>query len=525
MLPDSLALLGLALGVLVLVGVALARRTGLPDPVVLVGVGLLATLLPGAPTTDLPPDLVFLVFLPPLLYRASFLTSPQQLRQHAAPLVLLAVGLVLATALLVAVVVAALVPGVGFTGGLVLGAIVAPTDPVAAGSVFARLGAPPRVVEIVEGESLVNDATALVLYAVAVQAVTSGPPSPPAALWQLLVAVVGGLVVGGVVAALVLRLRRDVRDVGLQLLLSLLTPYVAYVLADRVGASGVLAVVTTGVALGARSAGVFSPEVRLQSEAFWSLLDLLLNAVLFVLLGLEVRRVLADTPDLGVGPLLLYGAAVLAVVVVVRVTWQFVVPPPLYWLRERLGSRTRRSTAPERLVLGWTGMRGAISLAAALALPLDSGDGPFPARSLLVYLTVCVVLGTLVVQGLTLPLLLRRLGLSGDDAGVRAQREARLALADVALARLDELEARGEASSRGVAPLRQVWQQARTRATPDEESVSGGDDLVRLRLELAAAQGEELERRVREGQVPPDVARLLRQELDLQQVRLHGGSR
>lgn len=525
--PDSLALLGLALGVVVLLGVALARRTGLPDPVVLVGVGLAASFLPGAPTADLPPDLVFLVFLPPLVYRASFLTSPQTLRANAGALALLAVGLVVATAVAVALVVSWLVPGIGLAGGLVLGAVVAPTDPVASAGVFSRLGAPKRVVDLVESESLINDATALVLYAIAVEAVVSGPPSAVSALGQLALAVLGGLAIGAGVAWVVARLRRRVSDVGLQLLLSLLTPYVSYVLADHIGASGVLAVVATGVLLGARAEGVFGAEARLQSRAFWSLLDLLLNAVLFVLLGLEVRRVLAGTPRIGTGRLLLYAAAVVAVVVVVRVLWQFVVPPLAYLVRERLGSTSTRSSHAERLVLGWTGMRGAISLAAALALPLEAGDHPFPERALIIFLTVSVVLSTLVVQGLTLPLLLARLGLAGDghEANDQAEQQTRLALADIALARLDELEGAGEVTPADVAPLRQIWEQARRRATPEDNGTEGEVDLVWLRLELTRAQSEELERRRSQGEVPAEVVRLLRQELDLQQVRLSSPGR
>lgn len=525
MTPDDLALFGLALGVVVLLGVALARRTGLPDPVVLVAVGLLASSVPGVPAADLPPDLVFLVFLPPLLYRASFLTSPQTLRRNATALTLLAVGLVLVTAGTVAVVVAWLVPGVGLAGGLVLGAVVAPTDPVAAAGVFSRLGAPRRVVELIEGESLVNDASALVLYALAVEAVVSGPPSVLGALGALVLAVPGGLAVGVAVAAVVGLVRRRVSDVGLQLLLSVLTPYAAYVPADHVGASGVLAVVTAGVLLGA--GGGVGPQVRLQGTAFRSALDLLLNAVLFVLLGLEVRRVLEGAPELGAARLLGYAAAVVAVVVAVRLLWQFVVPPPVYRLRERFGSPAERSSAGERLVLGWTGMRGAISLAAALALPLEADGGPFPGRSLLVFLTVAVVLATLVLQGLTLPLLLTRLGLAGHGEQTHdvAEQEVRLALADVALSRLDELEGTGEVPAGGVAPLRQVWEQARSRAVPEDDGADDGVDLVQLRLDLAQRQGEELDRRASDGEVPEEVVRRLRRELDLQQVRLTGRER
>lgn len=525
MSPDSTALLGLALGVVVLLGVALSRRTGLPDPVVLVAAGAAASFASGAAVPDLPPDLVFLVFLPPLLYRASFLTHPTSLRANALGLVLLAVGLVVLTAVSVALVVAALVPQLGFSGGLVLGAVVAPTDPVAAAGVFSRLGAPTRVVELVEGESLVNDASALVLYTLAVQAVVSGPPTVGSALLLLVVAVAGGAAVGWVVARLVVLVRGRVHDTGLQLLMSLLTPYAAYLLADEVHASGVLAVVTTGVLLGARQEGLFGPEVRVQSTAFWSLLELVLNAVLFVLLGLEVRRVLDGAPRLGAPRLAAYAAAVIAVVVGTRLLWQLVVPAAVTRLQARTAGGADRWTTGERLVVGWTGMRGAISLAAALALPLTAGRGAFPGRALILYLTVCVVLATLVVQGLSLPLLLTRLGLagSGHESRGEAEQEARLALADVALSRLDELEAHEDVPRESVAPLRQVWEQSRDRLAPDAEDPAEEVDLVRLRLELAQLQSEEVERRLREGRIPPDVARELRHEIDLQQLRLSRG--
>ena len=505
----GLPLLGVGFVLVVLLGVALARRTGLPDPVVLVVAGLGASLLPGIPDLRLPPDVVFLVLLPPLLYRASFLTSPQTLRRHATPIALLAIGLVATTALAVATVLSLVVPGVGFGQGLLLGAIVAPTDPVAAAGVFERLGAPRRVVDLVEGEGLVNDATALVLYSVSLSALVSGSPSALSVVGRLIVAVVGGLGVGLVVGLLVLPLRARIADVGLQLLLSLATPYTAYVLADQAGASGVLAVVTAGVLVGSR--GRESAGVRLQVDAFWSLLDLLLNAVLFVLLGLQVRGVLHDVPDLGTGALVLYGASVLGVVVVLRVAWQFVIPPALYLLRSAAGRDAQRSTGFERLLIGWTGIRGAISLAAALALPLD-----LRGRSLLLYLTVVVVLGTLVLQGLTLPALVARADLTAqDDEHEEQEREARIAMADVALQRIDELERQGKLPDGGAEPIRQVWEHARARAGEGDDPQV---DLVRLRLDIARVQGEELERR--RPDLSPELARELRQELDLQQVRL-----
>ena len=520
--PDAIALLGLVLALLVLAGVALAARTTVPAPVILVAVGLAASFLPGAPETRLPPQLIFLVFLPPLVFRASFLTSPRQLRENATALALLSVGLVAATAFGIAAVVSALIPGVTFAEGLVLGAVVAPTDPVAASSVFARLGAPQRLVDLVEGESLINDATALVLYAIAVDAVVSGPPSPGSAVMTLLLSVGGGIGVGLAIGALVAFARRFVSDVGLQLLLSLITPFAAYIPAERIGGSGVLAVVTAGILLGSTRQGVFSPSARLQSGAFWSLLDLLLNAVLFVLLGLEIRQVIANAPNVGAAALAGYAALVVATVVVIRMVWQLVIPPLAYRVRVALGRDASPSSLPTRILLGWTGMRGAISLAAALALPLRAGARPFPDRSLLVFLTAAVVLVTLVVQGTSLPALLRRPFFDEQDDAEEEEIATRLALAEVALAHLDELEEQGGVPPGASGPVRELWQQVRQRilAEGDEAAAAPAVNLTELRLDIARVQGAELERRERAGHVRSDLARELRHELDLQEVRL-----
>lgn len=509
---DTASLLGVALGALVLLGTVLARRTGVPEPVALVLVGLAASLLPEATSIDVPPDLVLLVFLPPLLFRASFLTSPRTLRANLTPLALLSVGLVVATAFAVAAAVALVVPGLSFAEGLVLGAVVGPTDPVAAAAVFSRLGAPRRVTDLVEGEALVNDATALVLLGVAVQTVTDGAPGLADASATIALAVLGGVAIGVVVARVVMVVRGWLGDdVGVQLLLSLLTPFLAYVPADHVHASGVLAVVTAGVVLGQGVDGVFSPATRLPGHAFWSLLELLLNAALFVLLGLQVRQVVGDIPDIGAGELALSSVVVVLVVLGLRLLWQVVVPPPIYWLRGRLGREQDRSSPSERFVVGWTGIRGAVSLAAALSVPLEVRGRP-----LILFLTVTVVLSTLLAQATTLPLVLRRLGLAGGDDLTGVEREARLALADVALARLDELEGHGDVPAGGVRPVRELWEHERQQVEPGEDPHV---DLTQVRLEVARSQGHELDRLRREG-LDPAVARALREQLDLQQARL-----
>lgn len=511
---SSVGLIGLALGVSVLLGTVLARRTGLPDPVALVVVGILASLVPDAPQIDLPPDLVFLVFLPPLVYRASFLTDPRSLRRLAAPLALLAVGLVIATAVVVAVLARLVVPGLPLREGLVLGAVLAPTDTVAPAAVFSRLGAPRRLVDVLEGESLINDATALVLYALAVQAVVQGPPGLGEIGLRLVLSVALGVAAGLVVGFAVLLLRRRIADTGLQLLLTLFTPYAAYVLAEQGEASGILAVVVAGVLLGSASGGTFTASVRLQGQAFWSLLELVLNAVLFVLLGLQVRRLL-DVDSTHRGQYLLAAAVLVPAVIALRLGWQFLVPPVVYAARAALGLPRDATTAQVRFLVGWGGMRGAISLAAALAIPRQVGSRP-----LALFVTVVAVLVTLVVQGTTLPLLLQRLGQTEDDELVALERRARLALADVALARIEELEACGELAPGAGQPVRTLWQQTRARLLQDAPGPEGQVDLVALRLDIARVQAGELDRLRREEHLPAELVRELRTELDLQRVRL-----
>jgi monovalent cation/hydrogen antiporter len=389
----------------------LAGAVRVPYPIVLVLGGLVLGFVPGLPSAELPPELVLVLFLPPLLYQAAFFSSPRDLRADARAITLLAVGLVLVTICAVATVAQALVRGLPWAAAFALGAIVSPTDPLAATAIARRLGVPRRLVTVLEGESLVNDATALVAYRLAVAAVVAGSFTLWEAGLRFVGGAVGGVAIGLVVGWLFAEARRRIEDPVVEIVLSVVTGYAAYLPADRLGVSGVLAAVTAGLYVGWRAPELASPSTRLLGFSFWEVLVYLLNAVLFVLVGLQLHPILTGVSGSSAVVLVGQAALVAAVVIVVRVAWGFTVPYLVRVLDRRPGQRARRGGPRERLVVGWSGMRGAVSLAAALALPED-----FPQRNLIIFVTFGVILATLVLQGLSLPWLIRRLGLHRDDS-------------------------------------------------------------------------------------------------------------
>ena len=376
----------------------LARVVRVPYPILLVLGGLVIGFLPGMPDVELPPELVLVVFLPPLLYWAGFFSSPRDLRADARAISLSAVGLVLATTVAVAVVAHAVVDGMSWPAAFALGAIVSPTDPLAASAIGRRLGVPRRIITLLEGESLVNDATALVAYRIAVAAAVSGGFVVWEAGLRFVVTAVGGVAVGLLAGWLVAELRRRLDDPVVEIVVSLFTGYAAYLPAELLGVSGVLAAVTAGLYVGWRAPELASPSTRLLGFSFWEVLVYLANAVLFILVGLQLQPILDDLDGTAVAVLVAQGVLVSAVVIGARLGWVFSVPYLIRAIDRRPSQVMRRAGARERLVVGWSGMRGAVSLAAALALPLD-----FPLRNLILFLTFAVILATLVVQGLTLP--------------------------------------------------------------------------------------------------------------------------
>ncbi len=498
---------------------AVSRGLGVADPVVLVLGGLVLGFVPGAPSPDLDPDVVFFVFLPPLLYSAAFLATGPDLREHAISLGALAIGLVLATACAVAVVAHA-VAGLPWAVAFVLGAVLGPTDPVSATAVVQRLGAPRRIETLLEGEALINDGTGLTAYTVAVGVVGAGTFSLLSSAGTFVLVAAGGVAIGAVIAWAASLARQRATDANLDIALALLTAYAAYIVADRAGTSGVLAAVAAGLVAQRRSEARSAPAARLQSQGFWELVTFLLNGLLFLLVGLQFSAVVDGIENLDGVTLLGAALAVAATVIVLRMLWMLLATP--FVARAAAGEPLDRQTLRrEQFVLGWSGMRGALSLAAALAIPLETGGDAFPARSLVIFLTFTTILITLVPPALTLPALLRRLGLVQGDARRRESDEARRRLAHAALERLEGLAGDDQLSEGAVDRLRarhEVRLQRLESALDDEQSDRHGDEL-RARREVLEAQRRELHELRRQG-LPADTARELQRELDLEDSRL-----
>jgi monovalent cation/hydrogen antiporter len=499
----------------------LARLVRVPYPILLVLGGLVIGFLPGMPDVEMPPELVLVAFLPPLLYWGGFFSSPRDLRADARSISLAAVGLVLATTAAVAVAANAAVDGLGWAAAFALGAIVSPTDPLAATAIGRRLGVPRRLITVLEGESLVNDATALVTYRMAVAAVASGTFVAWQAGLRFVVGAAGGVAVGLAVGWVVAEVRRRLEDPVVEIVISVVTGYAAYLPAELLGVSGVLAAVTTGLYLGWRAPQLASASTRLLGFSFWEVLVYLANAVLFILVGLQLHPILGGLAGTSVATLVGQALLVSAVVVAARLGWVFSVPYLVRLLDRRPGQRARRIGARERLVLGWSGMRGAVSLAAALALPLD-----FPMRNLILFLTFAVILATLVVQGLTLPTLIRRLRFADDGAEAKEELQARLAAAHAALDRLDELAAADWTRDDTVERLHNLYEfrrrRLKERAGIWEDGGAQDQSLAYQRLvrELLVAQRQAIVRLRNQGEISNDVMHRIERELDLEDSRL-----
>jgi monovalent cation/hydrogen antiporter len=518
---DSLILLALLVAGAALL--AIAQIVKVPYPILLVLGGLAIGFVPGMPTIELSPDLVLVAFLPPLLYGAAFFTPLRELRANAGSISTLAVGLVLATTIAVAVVAHAVIPEMTWPTAFVLGAIVSPTDPTAATAIAQRLGLPRRLIAIIEGESLVNDGTALVVYRFAVVAVVTGSFSLASASANFVLNVAGGILVGLAAGIVIRKVRRRLNNPPVEITISLLSGFFAYLPAHALGLSGVLAAVTVGVYMGWYTPELTTSQTRLQGQAVWEIVFLVLNAVLFALVGLQLPTVLDElSAARSTGELIGYAALVTAVVVLVRFAW-VVVATYMPRMMRADGSPPWKGA----VVLSWSGMRGAVSLAAALALPLTTdADAPFPNRDLIVFLTFGVILGTLVLQGLTLPGLIRWLDLEDDGLAEKEEAKARIRAAEAAIERLDELIDEDWVNADTAERLRGLYgfRRDRFRSRFDPESDGAIEDqslsYQRLRRELLEAERQELRRLRLEGRIDDDVVRRVQRDLDLENERL-----
>jgi CPA1 family monovalent cation:H+ antiporter len=419
---EAIVLLLMAVVALVIV----ANKFAIPYPVLLVIGGLALSFVPVLPVIRLDPHLVFFIFLPPLLYPAALFTSWRDFRRNLRPILFFAIGLVLLTMTVVAWVAHSFIAGLPWAAAFSLGAIVSPPDAVVVEAVLKRLRVPARIEAILKGESLVNDATALVAYEFAVAAMVSGHFSLGEASWRFVFVGTGGIALGLLVGLCARWVQRHLNDPPVQITISLLTPFTAYFLAERADVSGVLATVAAGVYLGWHSTAL-PARTRLQAQYFWEMVAFLLNGFIFIVIGLQLPGILRALNSEPFSRLIGYGLLISGTVVLVRIVWVF---PGAYlprWL-----SRKWRESDPippwQQMALeAWAGMRGVVSLAAAFALPLALDNGqPFPGRSYILFLTFCVILTTLVFQGLTLPLLIRGLGIRDDGTIDNEERDARL---------------------------------------------------------------------------------------------------
>jgi len=519
-------LLGLLVGVGVLVVLAPVLR--IPYPILLVLGGLALAFVPGLPEFDLPPEVILLGFLPPLLYSSAFFTSVRDLRSNLRPVSLLAIGLVAATMAGVAVVAHWLVDDLTWPAAFVLGAVVSPTDPIAATSIGRRLGVPRRLITVIESESLVNDASALVFYRTAVVATVAGTFSVWEAGMQLVVNAVGGIAIGLVVGYLVRQVRRRLNDPPTEITVALITAYLAYLPAEALGVSAVLAAVTVGLYMGWYTPELTNAETRLHGEAFWTILTFILNAALFVLVGLQLPHVLDRLDGWSTSELALSAAGVCAAVILIRLAFVF----PLAYFPRFLFRKRRDPYKSWRipLVLGWAGMRGAVSLAAALAIPLTiDGGAPFPGREIIIFLASCVILATLVLQGLTLPLLIKLVGLEEDGAAAVEEAKARIRAAESALARLEEFVEAGEIREDTAERIRGLYtfraDRFRERLDDDRSEIEDRSQAFqRVRRELLRAEEQAVLELRRAGVISDDVMHRILRDLALEELRLDFGA-
>jgi Na+/H+ antiporter len=513
-----------------------SRRLGVPSPFVLVVAGIVLAYAPEMPRVELDPDIVLVLVLPPLLYAAALSTAFADFRDNLRPIALLSVGLVLVTTFTVGAAAHLVADDLPWAAAIALGAIVAPPDAVSATSVARRLALPRRILTILEGESLLNDATSLVAYRIAVAAaVAGGSTSLGGAAGDFVTSAAGGAAIGFALGWVLATLRRRLDDPLLENALSLLTPFAAYLPAEQLGVSGVLSVVVAGLYLGRRAPSLLSSSTRLQGQALWSMITFLLEGFVFLMIGLQLPTILDGLSDRPTGELALTGLAVVATVVLTRFAWVY----PATYLPRMIPAVRRRDPAPPWTVptlIGWAGMRGVVSLAAAFALPEQ-----MPGRELILFLTFCVILVTLLLQGLTLPWLVRRLDL--DDAGAAERTNKAIAVADHHIARYALMElariADDGAVSDGVRDELQHHLEERVRRAhailggcPGEDEYDDGaklsdvnalDDASQeagVRAVLVQAERAELLRLYDDRDIDDEVLRAMQQQLDVEELGL-----
>jgi CPA1 family monovalent cation:H+ antiporter len=522
---EIVVLLFVAVGVLAV----LAYKITLPYPLVLVIGGLALSFVPRLPEVKLNPEVVFYFILPALLYPAALFTSWRDFRRNLRSILLLAIGLVLATTVAVACIAHSIVPALPWAAAFALGAIVSPPDAIAATAVIRRLGVPHRIQVILEGESLVNDATALVALQFAIAALVTGTFSPGYAAARFVWAAAGGIGVGLLVGFIMRWVQRRLDNPPVQITFSLLTPFIAYLPAERLHASGVLAAVAAGIFLGWHSPLMITARTRLQAYAFWETIVFLLNGFVFIVIGLQLPGILRAWNRASLVGALITASIICATVILVRFAW---VIPASYLSRLLRGKRQVGDVIPRWeyvAIVGWAGMRGVVSLAAAFALPLTLNGRPFPGRDYILFVAFSVILVTLVLQGLTLPALIRKLGVPPDAETDEEERLARLEANKAALKWIDEAGANGKFSPEAANRLRAEYderiEQLRLCAeNPDDcRGEIATPQYQLLQQEALRLERETIIRLRNERVINDDALRRIQRDLDLAEARLSGG--
>ncbi len=531
----AVEILILLLLVLVAIFAVMANRLKVPYPIVLVIAGLVISFFPRMPRIPLDPDIVFVIFLPPLLYASAWSASLREFKRNAVVIGLLAVGLVAFTVWGVAEFSDHFITALDWKAGFLLGAVVATTDAIAATSIAKSIGLPRRIVDILEGESLLNDATGLLALEMGLGIILRGEsPTVGSGALRLLTLVVGGVVIGLLIGVVVGWLEKFIDDGPIELVVSLVVPYAAYLAGERAHASGVLAVVVSGLYLSRQSVNFFSPSVRLQVNGAWEALTFILNGLVFVLIGLQLPYVLAGIHGrFGTSTLIFYGTVFTFVLILLRMMWVFPAVKIAEFVENKcMGHKEKPLKKAEVFVVGWTGMRGVLALAAAISVPEVLGNGrPAETRNLIVFLAFCVILVTLVLQGLTLPALIRRLGLAGSPGMDPEEKEARRIVLSAAIHQLEEgrkIEGKG---------AEHLYDDILHRYRHKLAAVGGGGDgdleavdtEAIFRLRRIMDQALQAERRTLiglrdKGRIGDDVLRTMERELDLAYSRYQGDS-
>lgn len=516
-------LIEILLGLLVVVAAVsvLAVRLKIPYPVLLVIVGMVIAIIPGLPVIELGPEYVFLLFLPPLLYYSGVHTTWRDFVQNRRPILLLAVGLVALTTVAVAYAARLLIPGISWPAAIALGAIVSPPDAIAAAAIAQRLIVPKRIVTILEGESLVNDATALVLYKLAIFAVAKDSFPVSELVWKVPLVAAGGIAIGLVAAWCALWLRQRISMPSVEGTIALLTPFFAYIPAEWAHCSGVLAAVAAGVYMSRQSPRMLTSRARLRDAAVWEMIVFILNGLIFILIGLQLPAIIESLSHVRAATLLWWAVVISAVTIMVRMLWVY---PMAFLPRVIIPAIKRTDPMPPAswlTVIGWAGMRGIVTLAAAMALPKD-----FPYRNEIVFLSFAVIFATLVLQGLTLPPLIRFLKLGADDTAVIEERQARLDATHAALARLETMAFTEEVPPEVSRRIRESYDERlasllRMHDLPADSDIQCPlETLRRVHHEVLVAERKMVTMMRDQNIIGDEVLRRLVEEIDLEETKL-----